>query len=527
MSHKRVRLRPAGEADLAGIVEVFWACWTESHAAFATPEELARLTRRDADELWRIAYLSTLPERARNEQVEATRSVVTTVATVDERIVGFLRYQLIDGELFIHSLYVDPSLQGAGVGARLMRCALRAGAAAGADRGRLWVFTANEQARAFYRSYGWLPDGRTRTEDQFGMPELGLGTLSVAATRVAETLISREICTDPEETSPAGTAVAFARGEEEGIAVAGTRGAPDRPVTLGTRWDVASVTKLVTTTICLGLVSAGILDLDAPVDRVLPELAGRGITARSLLQHESGLLPWQPLDRAGIGPDAALATIAALPTGTPGEHVYSDLGLISLGVLLTRLTGDDLPELLRRWVNEPLGLDLRYGPVDEPVADSAPDDRIEQRMVHTGEPYPVLLPGPEPAWQTEPFRGAVHDGNARRALGGISAHAGIFATIGDLLELGLALSDGPSRTGLWTAEAYQRFLDEPLGFRTRTLTDGATLHYHPGFTGCALGFVAGEHRAYALTANRLLTPGTPVSTERLWSRVLDDLGGLA
>ncbi|OYO13818.1 hypothetical protein CGZ98_05175 [Enemella evansiae] len=509
-----LRLRLAGEADLAGIVEVFWRCWTESHASFATSEELARLTHRDAEELWRIAFLST------------TRTVVTTVATADARIVGFLRHQLIDGELFIHSLYVDPSLQGRGLGGRLMRHALQAGAAAGANRGRLWVFTANQPARAFYREYGWLPDGRTRIEDGFGMPEVGLGTLSVAATRTAETLVSPEICTEPGESPPAGAAVALARGDEQGVAVAGTRGSADRPVTLDTRWDVASVTKLVTTTIGLGLVSAGILDLDAPVDALLPELTGRGITARSLLQHESGLLPWQPLDRAGAGPDTALATIAALPTGTPGEHAYSDLGLITLGVLLTRLTGDDLSELLRRGVNEPLGLDLHYGPVDEPVADSAPDDRIEQRMVSTGEPYPVLLQGPEPAWQTEPFRGVVHDGNARRALGGISAHAGIFATIGDLLRLGLALSDGPDRCDLWAPEAYRRFLEEPLGFRTRTLTDGSTLHHHPGFTGCALGFVAGEHRAYAVAANRLLTSGTPVPTERLWRRVLDDLGGL-
>lgn len=506
-----MQLRAATENDLAGIVEVFWSCWVGSVAEFAAAEDLGRLDRAGAERLWRDALAG---------------AATTTVATTGSRICGVLRHALREGELWIDSLYVDPDRHGTGLADLLMRHALSAGAAAGAVRGRLWVFADNARARSFYRRHGWQPDGRTRTVQQFGMPEVGLATGSVAAQRTAETLISPGICTEAGESAPAGAAVGYARGELFGLGLAGDRGTGDRPVTLDTRWDVASVTKLVTTTICLGLVSAGSLDVDAPVDRWLPELAGRGITARSLFRHESGLLAWQPLDRAGLGPDAAMRTIAALPTGTPGEHVYSDLGLISLGVLLTRITGDDLPTLLQRWVNEPLGLRLGYGPVGEPVADSAPDDRVEQRMVSTGQPYPVLLQGPEPHWRTEPFRGEVHDGNARRALGGISAHAGIFATIADLLRLGLALSDGPQRVDLWRPEVYRRFLYEPLGFRVRTLPDGATLHHHPGFTGCALGFVAGQHRAYALTANRLLTPATAVPTERLWSRVLDELGGL-
>ncbi|NNG21004.1 beta-lactamase family protein [Naumannella sp. ID2617S] len=338
---------------------------------------------------------------------------------------------------------------------------------------------------------------------------------------VADDLIDPAWCSDGL-TPPAGVALGVAHAARVCIAVAGLRGTPDRPVTADTRWDVASVTKLVTTTVCIGLVSSGTLDLDRPVDQWLPELAGLGITAESLLRHRSGLLPWQPLDLAGIGADAAMATIASLPMGTPGEFAYSDLGMISLGVLLTRSTGRTLPELVQEWINEPLEVDLRYGPVDEPVADSAPDDRVERRMFDTGQPYPILLDGPAPRWRDTPYRGEVHDGNARRTLGGISAHAGIFATVADLLAVGRALAD-PAPPASWRPEVLHRFLTEPLGFRTRQLADGTQLHHHPGFTGCALGFVAGSDRAYALCANRWMTEAEPVSTEQLWSRFLQEV----
>ncbi|GAB3807496.1 serine hydrolase domain-containing protein [Micromonospora zhanjiangensis] len=65
-----------------------------------------------------------------------------------------------------------------------------------------------------------------------------------------------------------------------------------RPVTPDTLFDLASVTKLFTTTVLLGLADEGTVDLDEPVARRLPEFdtpERREVTTRRLLTHTSGL----------------------------------------------------------------------------------------------------------------------------------------------------------------------------------------------------------------------------------------------
>ncbi|HSM61931.1 MAG TPA: serine hydrolase domain-containing protein, partial [Longimicrobiales bacterium] len=78
----------------------------------------------------------------------------------------------------------------------------------------------------------------------------------------------------------------------------GVAGGPRRlddpvPMTAGTVFDLASVTKVMATTFAVMLlVDDGVLDLDAPVHTVLPDFLGGGkdaITPRHLLTHRSGL----------------------------------------------------------------------------------------------------------------------------------------------------------------------------------------------------------------------------------------------
>jgi len=73
----------------------------------------------------------------------------------------------------VFSLYVDPDAQGGGVGRRLLgkRMLVRGPGARGGDA---WVFEANAPARTFYALHGWLPDGATRVEPDFGEPEVRL-----------------------------------------------------------------------------------------------------------------------------------------------------------------------------------------------------------------------------------------------------------------------------------------------------------------------------------------------------------------
>jgi len=71
--------------------------------------------------------------------------------------------------------------------------------------------------------------------------------------------------------------------------------APGRPVTAETLFQVASVSKTVTTVVVLQQVEAGAISLDAPVNDVLPfqvhhpRYPDRSITVRHLLTHSSGL----------------------------------------------------------------------------------------------------------------------------------------------------------------------------------------------------------------------------------------------
>lgn len=84
----------------------------------------------------------------------------TWVAMRDEEPVGFISLL----EDFIGGLFVSPSRQGGGVGRRLVRHAAQLKGSL-----RLEVYTANQQAFAFYRSLGFEELSRRPSDDQ-GLP---------------------------------------------------------------------------------------------------------------------------------------------------------------------------------------------------------------------------------------------------------------------------------------------------------------------------------------------------------------------
>lgn len=212
--------------------------------------------------------------------------------------------------------------------------------------------------------------------------------------------------------------------------------APDpRPMSLSTVFDLASVTKVMAgVTAALVLLDAGVLVLDDPVARFLPAFAADGkgeISIRHLLTHSSGLAPWLPCYTAARTADETFASLCSVELeARPGTQVqYSDLGMILIRAVVCAATGQDLPELLERAVFAPLGLrDTAYLP-DEArrlrAAATEEGNRWEQGMV---ERAGLRFEG----WRTGVLVGEVHDGNAHYALGGISSHAGLFSTAGDL-----------------------------------------------------------------------------------------------
>ncbi len=238
-----------------------------------------------------------------------------------------------------------------------------------------------------------------------------------------------------------GAVVAVGRhGQLVSLSAAGHYGNGDpRPVDPSTIFDLASLTKVIgLTTACMILVSEGRLELDAPVQRYLPEFRGPGkdrVTIRHLLTHSSGLPAWRPLFREATNRVAVLALVDTTPLDTvPGTRfVYSDLGAITLMQVVEHITGERLDRYLAARVFEPLGMTAtRYLPPREwreRIAPTEIDTVFRHRLI----------------------RGEVHDENAGR-MGGVSGHAGLFSNAPDLARFAAwilaARSGGPTPLAL-------------------------------------------------------------------------------
>ncbi|MFC4808025.1 serine hydrolase domain-containing protein [Paenibacillus sp. GCM10023250] len=223
---------------------------------------------------------------------------------------------------------------------------------------------------------------------------------------------------------PGGVAAIGRKGQllEYAAGDAGLTGAAKFRVRTDTRYDCASLTKIVVTLpLVLQLLDEGRLRLDDAVGRFIPAFDGEGgtkssVTIRHLLTHTSGLAPFVDLHTHGWTREQMLSFVAGLDLEyEPGTQVvYSDLGFILLGRLISDLLGMPLEEAAAKRIFEPLGmLDSGYRPL--------PEDR------------PRIAPTEHYAYEPEPRWGIVHDENAG-AMGGVSGHAGLFATARDLIR---------------------------------------------------------------------------------------------
>ena len=116
------------------------------------------------------------------------------------------------------------------------------------------------------------------------------------------------------------------------------------PMAPDTLFDLASVTKLFTTTVLLSLVDEGALTLDGPIHPWLPTFAvgvRRSVSLRHLLTHTSGLPPLLNLwsDWPDLEARRAAVLGAPLERGAGAAFGYSDLGFITAGWLAEAVTG--------------------------------------------------------------------------------------------------------------------------------------------------------------------------------------------
>jgi CubicO group peptidase (beta-lactamase class C family) len=202
------------------------------------------------------------------------------------------------------------------------------------------------------------------------------------------------------DTRVPGLVALVARGDEVVVEVLGDLAVGGAPVQRDSLFRIASTSKPITAAATLAVIEEGLIGLDEPVDRLLPELAdrrvlkrmdgpldetvaaARAITTRDLLTFTNGFgmvtemfmtgAPWpvveasRKLDLSTIGPpepdvqpdpDTWIAGFGTLPLlAQPGERWMYNTGASVLGVLLARATGQPFAEVLQTRLFEPLGM---------------------------------------------------------------------------------------------------------------------------------------------------------------------------
>jgi CubicO group peptidase (beta-lactamase class C family) len=289
-------------------------------------------------------------------------------------------------------------------------------------------------------------------------------------------------------TTPGAAALVVTRGGRRLSRCAGTlhRGPHAPPVDEDTVWDLASLTKLLSTTI----LAARAVDEDKLALDEQPWPAWPGVTVEHVLRHESGLPAWRPLFEeakriASVGLPAGRRVVvdaarATAPELRPGEKtVYSDIGMIALGALLEERLGARLEEA---FVDVARGT---WGPGGLRFV------RLDVEGFHGA--LPRVAPTERCPWRRRALQGQVHDENCF-AMGGVAGHAGLFGSLLDVENAARALLDVVVKGGSTLA----RFAELPDGARRpigfdRTTPGGSTGDAlgprtvgHLGFTGTSL-----------------------------------------
>ncbi|MFF1835499.1 serine hydrolase [Streptomyces sp. NPDC058231] len=232
---------------------------------------------------------------------------------------------------------------------------------------------------------------------------------------------------------PIGKAVRYAAYDE--TTDTGVEFPADQQIAMAedTVFDLASVSKLFTSILAVQQIERGALELEAKVASYLPDFAGGGkqdITIRQLLTHTSGFRAWIPLYKEPTREGKLRLLWDEVPANPPGTvYLYSDLNLISLQLILEKITGRTEDVLLREEITTPLGMHrTRYNPPAawKPKIAATEDARLPWSGLDRGL-----------VW------GEVHDENAF-SLGGVAGHAGVFSCAWDLAILARTLLNGGS-----------------------------------------------------------------------------------
>ncbi|NEW42490.1 GNAT family N-acetyltransferase [Nocardia cyriacigeorgica] len=144
------RIAPAAAEHARGLAECHIVCWREAYRGLVPDHVLDAFDINHRTEIW-ARRLRDHPGR-------------TTVAAADDTVIGFITlgpalYHPTVTDLELNALYVRAEWYGTGVADDLMQTTLNPETPCS-----LWVFEQNPRAIAFYRKYGFTPDGASRAE---------------------------------------------------------------------------------------------------------------------------------------------------------------------------------------------------------------------------------------------------------------------------------------------------------------------------------------------------------------------------
>ena len=307
-------------------------------------------------------------------------------------------------------------------------------------------------------------------------------------------------------------------------------------------YDLASITKVAAATLSvMKLVDDGLVNLHTPISQYLPHIDTtdkRDLTLYDIMAHHAGLKPWIPFylntlteDHKRTQPsdtiyhqtpdqayclkvcdqmymsksyaDSVWYKIYNSALRSRNDYRYSDLGMYMVADIIKTLTGKAIDQYVQEQFYQPLGLkSIGYNPAKKhPISDVVPTEE-------------------DTYFRHRRIQGYVHDMGAAM-LGGVSGHAGLFSTAGDLAVLFQMLLNGgyyggkqylrPETIELFTTR-HKRSTRRGIGFDMKELDTLRTLNMsemasdrafgHLGFTGTAVWADPTSDLIFIMLANR-------------------------
>ena len=287
-----------------------------------------------------------------------------------------------------------------------------------------------------------------------------------------------------------------------------------KPVTKGNIFDLASITKAVSTTSAImKLVDENKLSLDDKVVRYLPEFIGkqkshypqkRNTTIRHLITHTGGLPPFKQYFKMEGTRKARIDSIFNTEpiAGLSDSTIYSDVGLIVLGKVIENIAKNSLDVFIDSVVFSPLGMSSTfYNPLEIKFSRVVPTENSK--------------------FHNKLIKGFVHDENAH-SIGGVAGHAGLFSTAKDLAIFSqMMLNNGiygwkrifneqtvqefTSRSKMMKSASYGLGWDTPSGKSSGGIYLSDSSFGHTGYTGTSL-WIDKENQLFVILLTNAVHP---------------------